>query len=235
MSKPVELPFKEKVTNSLEDPDVFWIDKPYLLIHPMRLVEFVPLKDMTDSEKLNAIARFSIYLSLAFMLLYWNLNYMYIAIIGLTFTYIVNYGQKDKMEKILESFRPEDKVAVQEGKYGITGIGLPCQKPSRHNPFMNVQLTDYVDNPNRPPACNVDDKDTRKSIDHHYDHNLYRDIDNVWDKNNSQRQYYTTPSTTIPNDRESFANWLYKPRYVCKDGDLMACQRWQDRWVHGKL
>lgn len=231
----MDLPFKEKIQRTTEKEDPFWLEDPFLLINPMRVTEFVPLKDMTTIEKLNAVARFSIYLSLVMLLVYSNPNFVFIGIITLFLTYVMFLGTKDQRQTTLESFTPEDQEAVKEGRYGITGVGLPCKKPTQNNPFMNVLPTDYVDEPNRPPACSYDDPNTREEIENNFSHNLYRDIDDVWDKNNSQRQYYTNPSTTIPNDRESFQNWLFKPRYVCKDGDLMACQRWDDRYQHGKL
>ena len=43
-------------------------------------------------------------------------------------------------------------------------------------------------------------------------------------KNQNQRQYVTQPSTTVPNDQGSFANWLYKiPGKTCKEGGREAC------------
>ena len=39
----------------------------------------------------------------------------------------------------------------------------------------------------------------------------------MFGKLNSQRNFYTTPSTTIPNDRESFQKWLYNTPQTCKE------------------
>ena len=48
-------------------------------------------------------------------------------------------------------------------------------------------------------------------------------IRNIFSKNNSQRQFYTTPVTTIPNDQKSFANWLYKTPPTCKENNGNQC------------
>ena len=45
-------------------------------------------------------------------------------------------------------------------------------------------------------------------------------------RNISSRQFYTNPSTTIPNDQESFAKWCYGDMPSCKDGQ--NCLRYED-------
>ena len=96
-----------------------------------------------------------------------------------------------------------------------------CQMPTGNNPYMNVLNTDYGNNPNKLPACNQ----SRNETDNAFSQNLFRNVDDVWDRNNGQMGYNTQPSTTIPNDRDAFQKWLYKVPYVCKDGDLGACYR----------
>ena len=53
--------------------------------------------------------------------------------------------------------------------------------------------------------------------------NLYKDVSDIFSKNNSQRQFYTTPVTTIPNDQGSFADWLYKTPPTCKENNGNQC------------
>ena len=109
------------------------------------------------------------------------------------------------------------------------------EKPTKDNPFMNVLLTDYVDDPTRAPAADIEDPNIRKDIKKMFDHGLYKNANDIWDKNNSQRQYYTNPSTTIPNDRDSFMKWCWKVPYVCKDGDLVDCLKYDDVRAHGQI
>ena len=227
--------FQERVQSSTEQTDPFWVNYPSILIENSRLIEFIPLTDMSTFEKLNACMRFLLYVSLTLTILYWNISYMYISLIGGLLLFMIGSQQPTSKEQMMEQLNTEDQEAIKNGEYGMTGVGVPCVSPQKNNPFMNVLLTDYVDRPNRPPACSTEEKDIKQKVESDFGYNLYRDVDDVWDRNNSQRQYYTTPSTTIPNDRDSFMNWLYKPRYVCKDGDLNACLRWQDRYVHGKI
>ena len=99
-----------------------------------------------------------------------------------------------------------------------------CQMPTVNNPFMNVMVTDYGNNPNRPPGCNQEI--VQNDIDNKWSNNLYRNVNDVWDKNNGQQSYTTQNWTTIPNDQDSFQKWLFTIPYVCKDGtDPEACYR----------
>lgn len=101
-----------------------------------------------------------------------------------------------------------------------------CRKPTRDNPFMNPTITDYnVDDP--PQACNADDEDIKDEIKMNFNKDLYRNVEDLWEKKNSQRQFYTLPTTSVPNDQDGFAKWLYKSPYTCKE-DNMQCLKYDD-------
>lgn len=92
-----------------------------------------------------------------------------------------------------------------------------CRKPTYKNPFMNPNLTDY-NNGEPPAACNSDDEDIKEGIQKHFNADLYRDVDDLWEKGNSQRQFYTIPSQGVPNNQTEFAEWLWKsPFPTCKE------------------
>ncbi len=38
-----------------------------------------------------------------------------------------------------------------------------------------------------------------------------------------QRNFYSMPSTTVPNDQTGFANWCYKLPKTCKEGNGVQC------------
>ena len=95
-------------------------------------------------------------------------------------------------------------------------------KPTINNPFMNVMLSDYQ-NPLRPPAAPVNEPDIKQTLDSFFKTQWYADTTDVFGKSQSQRQFITQPSTTIPNDRETFQNWLYKiPGKTCKEGSIQC-------------
>ena len=102
--------------------------------------------------------------------------------------------------------------------------GPALTKPTPRNPFMNVLVDEVKYNPNRPEAAPIDGKEVKQTLDDFFRVNWYSDPTDVFGKNQSQRQFITMPSTTIPNDRESYQNWLYKiPGKTCKEGGREAC------------
>ena len=100
--------------------------------------------------------------------------------------------------------------------------------PTLDNPFMNPLAGD---NPTRPEACNT--KSSKDLSENYLDHDLYKDVNDIFEKHNSQRQFYTTPSTTYPNDREAFMKWCYDTPYACKAGDMNHCLEYEDLRVPG--
>tara|TARA_B100001123_G_scaffold447883_1_gene606895 strand:- start:1224 stop:2054 length:831 start_codon:yes stop_codon:yes gene_type:complete len=128
--------------------------------------------------------------------------------------------------KTAQDIRHEKEVANN-----ITDISKVCVPPSQNNPFMNVLLTDYIKDPQRGPACpSYNNKNVQLEIEKDFDYNLYQGASDIYNKRNSQRQYYTTPGTTIPNDRESLLKWAYHLPATCRQGDGVGCLRLISDW-----
>jgi len=96
--------------------------------------------------------------------------------------------------------------------------------PSPRNPFMNVLIDEIKYNPKRPEAASVENPVVKSTLDDYFRVNWFSDPTDVFGKSQNQRQFVTMPSTTVPNDRDSFQNWLYKiPGKTCKEGGRDAC------------
>lgn len=194
--------------------DPFWFDDIRILYDRDRLIEFFPLKSQTFNEKLNAIVRSAIYISILIYIINKDSSYFVYAGIIILFTVFLKKSYYDS--ELLEN--------TDEGK-------VECTKPTLNNPFMNFTMGDrlnIVDNKvqDKPPACNPDT--VKKEIEKNFENNLYRDINDVFGKINSQRQFYTMPWTsTIPDPDGDFKNWLYKSPKTCKE-DSDFCNRYED-------
>jgi hypothetical protein len=89
---------------------------------------------------------------------------------------------------------------------------------------MNVLVDEVKYSPTRAPAASVDTPVVKATLDEFFRVNWFSDPTDVFGKTQNQRQFITMPSTTIPNDRESFQDWLYKiPGKTCKEGGRDAC------------
>jgi hypothetical protein len=111
--------------------------------------------------------------------------------------------------------------------YDVIGMGAAPAKltlPSARNPFMNVLIDEIKYNPTRPIAASVLDPSVKIGLDEFFRTEFTNDPTDVFGKTQSQRQFITMPSTGIPNDVESYQNWLYKiPGKTCKEGGREAC------------
>lgn len=105
-----------------------------------------------------------------------------------------------------------------------------CRKPTNENPFMNPLQTDFgIENP--PTACNVDDEEISTKISTSFNDNLFRDVSDVFGRENSQRQFYTVPQMNPP-DTHTFAMWLYGNQNICKN-DQSKCMNYTDLRYNG--
>jgi hypothetical protein len=84
--------------------------------------------------------------------------------------------------------------------------------PTPNNPFMNVLLTDIGDNPNRPDAAPITNKEVRANIVKAFQHtnDIYMDTSDLFDQTQAMRTFHTLQSAKVPNDQDAFLEWLAK-------------------------
>jgi len=120
------------------------------------------------------------------------------------------------------------KTETNEDIIGSTPISDPVPsidtKPAPHNPFMNILIDEIKYNPTKPPAQDINDPKVKTQLDDFFRIQWFSDPTDVFGRSQSQRQFYTMPSTSIPNDQASYQDWLYKiPGKTCKEGGREAC------------
>jgi len=125
--------------------------------------------------------------------------------------------QREGFQAITADLKPVVDVIGAAAPY--TGTA-----PSNRNPFMNVLIDEIKYNPGRGTAISVTDPLTKVQLDDFFRTDFASDPTDVFGKTQSQRQFITMPSTSIPNDQGSYQNWLYKiPGKTCKEGGREAC------------
>jgi len=100
-----------------------------------------------------------------------------------------------------------------------------CVKPSYDNPFMNPSIVDYSNNNNDIKACPYNEEEIENNVNSFFKDNVYKDINDIYERNFSERQFYTVPATTIPNDRKSYEQWLYYREKTCKENNGIQCYK----------
>jgi hypothetical protein len=201
------------------EKDLFWSHNLNILFDKKRLIEFIPTSDMSQEEKLNALARLSVYSGIVLFVYTQQLWTLYVPILGMFFVlflYKMSRKQRDEHSRDPTPDLKDDSIHIKPPF---------CTPPTRNNPFMNVLMNEWGDNPTRPAACEY--PGVQQETNDHFNYDLYKDIDDLWEKNNGQRQFFTMPYTTIPNDQNSFAKWLYEVPSTCKE-DQSNCMIYED-------
>jgi len=186
---------------------MFWIDNLNELFNPV----LYPNINMTIEEKINAIIRLILFIGIIATLIFNDSRYiLFILIIMLISIFIYNY-QMEKNRKIEKYLNDNDLDIINNEK---------CVKPTQENPFMNPSL---IGNNNKYDSCSIENEHIKDNIDYFFNKNVFRETDDIYDKSLLDRQFYTVPSTSIPNNREKLASWLYERGPSCKENNGEQC------------
>jgi len=204
--------------------DPIWIKDPKELIRQDRLLEFVPKLNMSYSERINAIVRFSIYAGAVLALLHSNYLYLYVPIVVLVMTYFVYTFQSPQIRESYQNQETQEKkksLLFTRGGNGQEDDSRECYPSSVDNPFMNPLP---ADDRKRGPACSTtNDAAVANKVEANFGHNLFTDVNDIYNRRHSQRQWYTVPNTTFGEEQGKFAQWLYGVGPTCKEGNGDQC------------
>uniref|UniRef100_A0A6C0DCK6 Minor capsid protein P9 transmembrane helices domain-containing protein n=1 Tax=viral metagenome TaxID=1070528 RepID=A0A6C0DCK6_9ZZZZ len=223
----------------------FFTENPNVLFQQKYIFEFFPVDSMTYEQKLNAIARTVILLTLISFAFTQNIRTLLVGVITLGAVFVMYFYHEKERKKV-------DGKKLTDTKEGFEGpalayfvdnnIDLPTDvftRPDSSNPFSNVLVTDYEYNPNKKPAppsfntsinsqiltqakklvndANPDQPDLSNK--------LFKDLGEQLEFEQSLRQFNSNPATTIPNDQGAFAEFCYGSMISCKEGNKFACAR----------
>jgi len=214
---------------------IFWLVNPSILFSKNHITELWPTEKMTREQKLNAITRLVILLTLAGFFLSNNYKILVTGIVSIVFL-IITYKilNKDANVKLNETFSNEN--IYNKVKHNFTN-------PTSANPIMNILLPEIQDNPHRLEAAPAYNKAVEKAInqetqdfivtnfnnDETIRKKLFDDRGDKFDFECSMRQFYSTANTRVPNNQNEFARFCYGNMASCKDGDVEMCFRNSDR------
>ena len=230
----------------------FWVENPNVLFYPRHVYEFFPVESMSYNQKLNSISRLVILLTLIGFLFVRNLRILWIGAICLLAVFLLQYTQnrneafsgKEDIDSKWESLgvdAPAQAVIKAFATDDPSKLGKRefFDAPRVNNPYNNVLVTDIVDNPNKLPAPPAYYPETEKEIlDKTKEaiqkmnptfpdmtEKLFASLDDHFEFEQSARQFYSNPATTVPNDQGAFAEFCYGEMISCKEGNPFACVR----------
>jgi hypothetical protein len=183
---------------------------------------------------LNSFTRFGLYLGIILAFLTTKMSYLLLGV-GIAIVAAAAYHGMKTQGTLREGFKsPEEVKRFQEpvmvppddvaDEVVDDVIGRKERtEPTAANPFMNVLLTEIGDMPQRPPAKNGEF--LKRQFSNEFQDRLYGDPGDVFQKNQNQRTWAVQPITSVPNDQESFQNWLFRtPGRTCKEGNMSECK-----------
>jgi hypothetical protein len=209
-----------------DDPNgqQLWTKDPSVLIkHP---TEFLPDGGLSDPRNANAVARLIIVATIVGFLITSRVG---VLLVGVSSLVALTIAQRQGTK---ENFTDAPNVQDDEE------LAVEMRAPTRSNPLMNVMLTDYKDDPERPPAAPAFNPGVEKVINEKASSSelypeamlatdgrskLYQDLGDELMFDQSMRNFYAMPNTTIPNDKDAFAKYCYGTMPSCKDGDELQC------------
>jgi hypothetical protein len=240
-----------------ETNTVFWLEDPTVYLKNKNYLKILPDYDMTRIEQLNAINLLAFYiLVILFVLRLSNriTTFIFVGLIAITIIlYFLKYYNtepfiiNDNKVNIESGFYTSDDDLIigkfrsykncnndlidstKHFKKPLNEIATLRREPTINNPYMNPILTDYnnsVDS-NSVQPLNADDDSIHQEPSKTYDLDMFKDLNDIFDKKNAERQFYTVPGGTIPNDQQKFADWCYRTPITCKD-DTAQCRVFED-------
>jgi Family of unknown function (DUF5762) len=222
----------------------FWSENPNVLLKPEYVTELFPSGDMSFSQKLNAITRLVVVVTCVVFAYSQELRGILFGAISLMAIYLVHYfhvTRNPPSEGMSVSFEDKDPnpahVAMLSHHAEIPKDVF--DDPTSSNPFSNVLLTDYTENPEKKPAppafnenVNVSILDQAKQFVRETNPDqpdiadkLFNDLGEQLVFEQSMRPFYSTSSTSVPNDQQAFTDFCYGNMVSCKEGNMFACAR----------
>lgn len=210
--------------------DAVWYQDVRVLLR--RPDEFWPAADQTPEERLNSMVRLVAYCAVAVYAYARNPNHLALAALAIALVSLAHRGVADERDARAPATRDRGCAHVA-GRRGVVAEAaddqfLPrkdraCTRSTPDNPFANFMVSDYASNPGRPAACKYDQH--KDEIEANFNRGLVRNAYDIYDKENSQRQFVTMPVTRSAPDTIAFAQFAYggMGKKTCKE-DPSLCR-----------
>ena len=211
---------------------VFWLNNPAVLVDRNHITELWPEKNKSIEEKLNAMTRFVLVLTLLGYITTGSVKVLMSALVTLGVVIMMYFSNKQTSKKVsMEDIKREgftNRELYQNLKTNFTN-------PTPENPLMNVMLPELHENPERKAAAPSFNADVGKEINdsvkraliekENVDPKLFQDLGDNFIFDQSMRNFYTMPNSRIPNDQKGFAEFCYGTMVSCKEGNEFACEK----------
>jgi hypothetical protein len=213
----------------------FWTNDPTVLFNKEYLFELWPTTNMCYEQKLNAITRLVILITILGFISTTSTRILVVGFLTLAVIFALFSMRKQKItnQMLNEGFNVQgNEVTGMFDKNHAsyvnpvtldTVLKTEFKEGTKKNPFSNVLLTQINDDPERksaPPSFNVDvDEDITSNVKKavqmmnpgikNTNKQLYGDLWQQFELDQSNRAFFSTANTRVENDQSAYAQFLY--------------------------
>tara|TARA_B110000967_G_C18797045_1_gene516339 strand:- start:558 stop:1229 length:672 start_codon:yes stop_codon:yes gene_type:complete len=202
----------------------FWFKDISILYDKNYLMEIIPKKEYDFNRKLNAVVRFTIYYGILLYIFKRDKNILCLPFITVVITVYLHKTSKD--DKQDDNFKglmnTKGSTNLSEIDMMIDEINTDVYRiPEIDNPMMNQNTFDLYENKKAIPTYN--NPGVKRKVEETLDSQVFKDSNDLFNRRNSQRQWYTMPNTEAMNKQTEFAKWCYMTPPTCKEGNGLQC------------
>ena len=202
----------------------FWFKDISILYNKNYLLEIIPKKEYDFNRKLNAVVRFTIYYGILLYIFKRDKNILCLPFITVVITVYLHKTSKD--DKQDDNFKglmnTKGSTNLSEIDMMIDEINTDVYRiPEIDNPMMNQNTFDLYENKKAIPTYN--NPGVKRKVEETLDSQVFKDSNDLFNRRNSQRQWYTMPNTEAMNKQTEFAKWCYMTPPTCKEGNGLQC------------
>lgn len=217
-----------------------WLNDPTILLKHDNLKDIWPLEKMSTEEKVNAVTRLVILLTILGFLLTLSKKIFYLGLVTLGIILVLYFSQKGSIKKEKFSNRLSGVYPALTNPKNYEIHKDQYSKPKSSNPLMNVLIPEIYYDPERKPAAPAFNPTVEKEInssvkefvtsetfggDKELGRKLFADLGDEIQFDRSMIQFNATAGTTVPNDRAAFQEYLYGDMISAKEGNPFALVR----------
>ena len=202
----------------------FWFKDISILYNKNYLLEIIPKKEYDFSRKLNAVVRFAVYYSILLYIFKRDGNILCFPFITIVITVFLHRTNRDEtnddaMKGLMSS---KGHTSMEDIDAMIMDINKDVfREPDDDNPMMNQNTFDLYENKKAVPTYN--NPGMKRKVEETLDNGIFKDSNDLFNRRNSQRQWYTMPNTEAMNKQTEFAKWCYMTPPTCKEGNGLQC------------
>ena len=210
----------------------FWTNEPTILLNKEYIFDLWPTSNMNYEQKLNAITRLIIIITILGYILTSSVRILVTGIVTIVVIFVMYKMRKQKLTS--EIMKERTKMSGNQASFDNTkkitnpetlqsALKSEFKMGNKKNPFSNVLLTDIMDDPDRnaaPPSFNPEvdvdiTKNIKKSVQFmnpgikNTNKQLYGELWENFELDQSNRAFFSTANTRVVNDQGAFSKFLY--------------------------